>query len=415
MPPNDLIPRLPRRAPALVALMLAGLLGGCVALPTGAVRPEPAAATAGQEAAPTPPKATPTKADPYDAAKAALVAEDFPRAARLYRRLLATSPEHPRAREAMIELAYVYYRMGDGDSAYATAGRFIRMHPDDPRLDYLFYLRGLSHYGLARQEQQRAPEALSPHAGLAIEAFERLRGRFPDSRYVADADRRIVELRRGLLAQRLALAKRFLNLGDYAAAGLQAQAIVGDGAATDATRAEARTLLKMAYERLGLRVKRKADASRPAASPTTRIHRERWIMAQKASDYTLQIIGSTNEPALRGFVRRQELEGDLAIFRTLRDGKPWYTLIMGRFPDKDQAEKAASGLRGHFPEIRPWVRPMADIQRIVSEQDPLPIEAGPGGTIETRPTKHETGATGEPVPSGPASADSAGGGHGEHE
>ncbi len=143
----------------------------------------------------------------------------------------------------------------------------------------------------------------------------------------------------------------------------------------------------MSYKRLGLLVSHQPKA-RPRAA-AARIHHERWIMAQRASDYTLQIIGAGNEPALRGFVRRQEFKGDLAIFQTRREGKPWYTLIMGRFPDRDRAEAAAKQLLDHFPEIKPWVRPMADVQRLVSEQVPEAVEAKPAEQISE--SAQETG------------------------
>ncbi len=391
MPPAHPVPcHRPRR---LAVLAAACLLTGCVAVP-----PNGTPTTPGQAAGrPTAGQAQPTSAsrpprDLYEAAKSALNDGDLPRAARLYRRLLADEPEHPRAREAGIELAYVYYRMGDGESAEATAGRFIRRHPDDSRLDYLFYLRGLAHYGIAHQERQHDPYRLSPHAQLAIEAFEQLKGRFPQSRYADDAGKRIAELRQGLIEQQLALAKRLLEQGRYAAAGLDAQAVIDNEASPEAIKDEARTLLKMSYKRLGLLVEH-GPKPKPRP-PAARIHHERWIMAQRPSDYTLQIIGAGNEPALHGFVRRQEFKGDLAIFRTRREGKPWYTLIMGRFPDRARADAAAGRLLEHFPEIKPWVRPMADIQRIVSEQIPEAVEARPAEHgIDTAPGPAPAGGT----------------------
>ncbi len=374
------------RSPVHRCLLLAGslLIGACTHAPIKPAGETPASApTVTTQEQATAKKAMPASpAVSYQDAKAALVAEDFPRAVQRYRALLAGDSSDKDRRQAEIELAYAYYRMGDNDSAYATAGRFIRAYPDDKRLDYLFYLRGLSHYAPGKHELDTTATALSPYARLAITDFERLRGRFPDSKYLTDAGQRIHELQQGLARQRLAIARQQLSAGHYAIAGLHARATLASDSASEAMKKEADSLLKMAYQRLGLTVghKKKAAAHkqpRLSHQASGKVHDERWIMAQKGSDYTLQIIGSSNKPALRGFIKRQQLQGDLAVFRSRRQGKPWYTLINGRFPDLKQAEAAAEKMLNHFPEIKPWVRSMAEVQDIISEQGPLPSRATP--------------------------------------
>lgn len=315
-----------------------------------------------QQPTPTSPLAAQTSEDLYEQAKKALMAGNFSDAVRMYRELDVMDQDEEKAAQARIELAYAFYRFGDGASSIAVAERFIRRYPDHPNLDYVYYLRALANFRIAKQGVgDPKAENLPPEAELAIRDLEALTQRFPDSKYSKDAADRILELKTALAGQDLSIAKTLLEKGRAAEAGLHASD-VSRWTQDAGLRQQAKTVLDMAYRKLGLLVTPK----KKPAEPEVRLHDETWIMAQKPSDLTLQLLGTSNQKALRRFIHNAELKGDMAYFETRVSGSPWFTLIYGRYTDRDAAERESAHVQELAPAVKPWIRPMAEVQKQVT-------------------------------------------------
>lgn|GEM_PF-3656445 len=309
-----------------------------------------------------PQSVAPSATERYEAAKKALMAGNFTEAARMYRELDVMDQDAEKATQGRIELAYAYYRLGDSASSIAVADRFIRRYPDHPNLDYLYYLRALANFRIAKQGvSDPSADRLPPEAGLAIRDFEALTQRFPDSKYSKDAAERVLELKTAMARQDLAIAKSLLAKGRAAEAGLHASDV--SSLSQDAgLRQQAKTLLNMAYRELGLLVTPKKKASVPAV----RLHDETWIMAQKPSDLTLQLLGTSNKKALSRFIHNAELKGDMAYFETKSSGKPWFTLVYGRYTDRETAQQESAHVQDLAPAVKPWIRPMSEVQKQIT-------------------------------------------------
>ncbi|MBI1194318.1 MAG: outer membrane protein assembly factor BamD [Gammaproteobacteria bacterium] len=304
----------------------------------------------------------PSAEDRYEQAKKALMAGNFSDAVRMYRELDVADQDEEKAAQARIELAYAYYRFGDSTSSIAVAERFIRRYPDHPNLDYVYYLRALANFRIAKQGvSDPSAENLPAEAALAIRDFEALTQRFPNSKYSKDATDRIVELKTAMARQDLDIAKTLLGKGRAAEAGLRASDVsrLTDDAGL---RQQAKTLLDMAYRQLGLLVTPK----KAPAVQEVRLHDETWIMAQKPSDLTLQLLGTSNQKALRRFIHNAELKGDMAFFETSVSGHPWFTLIYGRYTDRDAAERESAHVQDLAPAVKPWIRAMSEVQKQVT-------------------------------------------------
>ena len=63
-------------------------------------------------------------------------------------RLESQYPFGKLAEQAQIELIYVHFKMSDMETVLAKAERFIRLHPQHPKVDYAYYMRGLATYEL---------------------------------------------------------------------------------------------------------------------------------------------------------------------------------------------------------------------------------------------------------------------------
>jgi len=82
----------------------------------------------------------------------------------------------------------------------------------------------------------------------------------------------------------------------------------------------------------------------------------RWGKAGAAGRYTLQLAGTHDQEALLRFSQRHPLPGDRSYYRTLYEGRDWYTLFQGIYDTQQQATEALDALPASAKRYRPWVR-----------------------------------------------------------
>ena len=99
---------------------------------------------------------------------------------------------------------------------------------------------------------------------------------------------------------------------------------------------------------------------RPGRSATTPSGDERHLLALDASHYVLQVMASDDLPRLQGFAARQSLS--LHRYGKLRDGRRWYALVHGDYPDQASAERAAREIGQRLGGSVPWVRRVDSVQ-----------------------------------------------------
>lgn len=167
----------------------------------------------------------------YSEARDELNALNYDRAIDLLEKLESRYPFGTYAQQAQMEIAYAYYRQGDQPQALAAVERFIKLHPDHPNVDYMYYLRGLINFNdrvsifdfLSRQDMtERDPKA----AREAFDSFKLLVDRFPDSKYTPDARARLAYLVNAMGQYDVHVASYYYRRGAYLAAANRAQAVV---------------------------------------------------------------------------------------------------------------------------------------------------------------------------------------------
>jgi outer membrane protein assembly factor BamD len=222
-----------------LAVIGALLLGGCGMLP------EQIDETAGWNAQKL-----------YSEAKASMTEGGYDRAIKLFEKLEARYPYGRFAQQAQIEIAYAYYKSSEPALALAAADRFIRLHPNHPNVDYVYYLKGLVTFNedlgllgaLANQDlSERDPKG----ARESFDTFKELVARFPDSRYADDARLRMRYLVNSLAGHEVHVARYYHRRGAYVAAINRAQAAVANYPDAPAIE-EALYLLVQSYDALGL-------------------------------------------------------------------------------------------------------------------------------------------------------------------
>ena len=204
----------------------------------------------------------------YAEARLELSNGNWARSRELFQKLESRFPFGRHAQQALMEIAYTYYKEGETAQAVQTADRFIRQYPNHPNVDYVYYLKGLASFNedlgfLGRLLDQDISERDSKAAREAFDAFKDLVTRYPDSRYASDARARMRYLVNSQAQAELNVARFYFTRKAYLAAIQRSQTVVRDFQRTPAVE-EALFLMARSYGELNL-PKLQADAERVLA------------------------------------------------------------------------------------------------------------------------------------------------------
>ena len=192
----------------------------------------------------------------YSTAKEAMADGGYTQAVKYYEKLESRYPYGRYAQQAQMEIAYAYWKDNEIPSAIAACDRFIKLHPNHPNLDYMYYLKGLINFNedqgiLGKISQQDMTERDPKGARESFEAFRDLVNKFPDSKYTPDAVLRMKYLVNALASLELHVARYYMKRGAYLAAANRAQFAVQNYPEAPAIE-EALFIMVKAYDELGM-------------------------------------------------------------------------------------------------------------------------------------------------------------------
>ena len=181
-------------------------------------------------------------------------------AIKLFQRLESNYPFGTYASQAQMEIAYAHYKAQDQAEALAAVERFIKLHPNHPQVDYMYYLRGLINFndqlGFLSFLYSQDPTERDPKATReAFAAFKALVDKFPNSKYAPDSLQRMNYLINAMAQYEVHVANYYYRRGAYLAALNRAQDAVTNYSDAPA-REEALFLMIRAYDKLGMPVLR---------------------------------------------------------------------------------------------------------------------------------------------------------------
>jgi len=191
----------------------------------------------------------------YSKAARELDAANYKRAIELYKKLDARYPFGRYAMQGQLDIAYAYYRADEPEAALSAADRFIKLYPQNPYVDYAYYLKGIVNYNRSIGFLDRfVPiDTAQRDPGSALDAFNdfaELVRLYPDSKYAEDARQRMLHLRNNLAEGELHVARYYMERGAYVAATARAQYVIERFQRTTAVE-EALELMVSAYQQLG--------------------------------------------------------------------------------------------------------------------------------------------------------------------
>ncbi len=171
---------------------------------------------------------------------------DYDSAAELF---LAAEGEHSTdalAPDALIMAAYSKYLDDDFPGALIVTDRFLRFHPGYPDAPYVLYLRGMCYY--RQVSDVRREPGMSVYA---LQQFEQLKERFPNTEYAKNAENKIHILKNYIAGKVMYAARNDMKRENWASAITRLQSVVTTAQDTVMT-PEAMYRLTQCYTAIGL-------------------------------------------------------------------------------------------------------------------------------------------------------------------
>ena len=192
----------------------------------------------------------------YKEAKEATEVKDFLSAIDYLESLEGKYPFSAYTKQARLDLAYVHYLQGEAESAIAAADRFIKLHPQHPRVDYAYYLRGAALFEeysgfFAETFKQDPAHRNVSGARRAYGYLAELIQRFPKSEYAGDAQQRLVHLRNRMAKYEIFVAHYYLKRDAFVAALNRGKYVLENFEQTPAV-ADALVVMVKAYRKMDM-------------------------------------------------------------------------------------------------------------------------------------------------------------------
>jgi DamX protein len=90
---------------------------------------------------------------------------------------------------------------------------------------------------------------------------------------------------------------------------------------------------------------------------------EAYLLSLDSSMWVIQLSGFSLLDNAADFMQQHFKSGELHFYRTLRDDKDWYVVIMGPFSDKAEATRQRAQLPDTLAKTQPWLKPMSSVKR----------------------------------------------------
>ncbi|RDV29398.1 outer membrane protein assembly factor BamD [Alteromonas aestuariivivens] len=192
----------------------------------------------------------------YAKAKANIENGNFSAAAQTLSALDSRYPFGPLSHQIQLDLIYSYYKSGKTQETLATIDRFLRLNPNHSDVDYAMFMRGLTNM---EADNNMFQELLSidradrdpAKSREAFEDFRKLIEQYPNSKYSADARKRMLYIKNRLARYEVAIARFYMRRQAYVAAANRGRYVVEHYPDSDQVQ-QALEIMVASYDQLGL-------------------------------------------------------------------------------------------------------------------------------------------------------------------
>lgn len=88
---------------------------------------------------------------------------------------------------------------------------------------------------------------------------------------------------------------------------------------------------------------------------------ELMLLDAPPGSFTVQIIASTSEEGVRGFIAASQLGEIHGYYETRRQRRPWFVVVDGMYPDWETAMEARAQWAEKLEDLEPWVRRISNV------------------------------------------------------
>ena len=115
-----------------------------------------------------------------------------------------------------------------------------------------------------------------------------------------------------------------------------------------------------------------AIASQPASTTTTKKvdlpaqpkpGTAEKILSLPTGNFTVQLLGAAKISGIEQFIAQNKLQTNAYYYKSMRQNQPWYILLYGNYPSKEQAKAAIAALPLPVRALNPWVRDIASVKK----------------------------------------------------
>lgn len=211
----------------------------------------------------------------YNAAVDQLEQGNYQQAATRFDEVERQHPYSNWAVKAQVMAAYSLYMSNSYDEAVLALDRFIQFHPSNKDVPYAYYLKGLCYY-----EQISEVGRDQMMTQLALQSFNELLARYPDSQYARDAKLKVELTYDHLAGKEMDVGRYYQTRGQWLAAINRFDTVVKKYQTTTHV-PEALHRLVESYLALGLREEaRKAAAVLGHNYPSSRWYLESYALLE---------------------------------------------------------------------------------------------------------------------------------------
>ena len=171
---------------------------------------------------------------------------DYETSAKMFSTLEKAYPYSQYQRKGLIMTTYAQYENKSYDDAIGSAKRYLGLYPNSPESPYVTYLEGMAYY-------DQIPDINHDltHAENAIDVFNAIVTKYPDSEYTADARYKMAIAKDQLAGKEMDVGRYYLNQHYYTAAINRFRTVLAKYQTTRQTE-EALERLTEAYLSMGL-------------------------------------------------------------------------------------------------------------------------------------------------------------------
>jgi outer membrane protein assembly factor BamD len=201
---------------------------------------------------------------------------DLKTAAKRFEEVDRQHPYSDWARRSLIMSAYTYYQAGMYEESIGASRRYIQLHPGSPDAAYAQYLIGSCYFDQIRdvtRDQERTERAM--------QAFDEVVRKYPNSEYAISAKRKMDVGRDQLAAQTMMVGRYYMERRDYTGAINRFKIVV---TRYQTTRHVEEALLRLTEAYLSLGVVSEAQTSAAVLGhnfPDSRWYKDAYALVQQ--------------------------------------------------------------------------------------------------------------------------------------